>query len=410
MLFRSSVTAELKKQGWWRTKALLPACRAFGPMLPPANSDAARDLYARCVARSQPAGQAFTQLQGRMVASDPVAPAPPSPCQQNAIGFVFQSEQGTLDGAGLFLRDGLPALTMRMNLRTLVFVHFFSGFRRRHDLHDILSHQILPDGLQIFALSVDMCLQKAAGDLASDASLAFWRNQVLCGRIFGAGGGPPCETFTSARLSQYGPRAVRSAADLTGLPYLSAREWRQVLIGTRLVQFILDILFLLARTGGCGFCEHPQFPVWCASKAPCSIWSFEATKKMRQLQCVSIISFDQCVLHAPIKKPTTLLLVRLWDFRATVLAAGRAGRCAHGRNAHEKLIGRDSRGQFRTARGKVYPPHMNWALGHAIRCYVERTFPSAESHSVTDMLPEIFQRYAEEDFVACDQVQPDFHG
>jgi hypothetical protein len=105
----------------------------------------------------------------------------------------------------------------------MVFVHFFSGFRRRHDLHEILSHQILPNGLQIFAISVDMCLQRVAGDLASDASLAFWRDQVLSGRVFGAGGGPPCETFTAARLLEGGPRAVRSDDDVTGLPYLTAR-------------------------------------------------------------------------------------------------------------------------------------------------------------------------------------------
>ena len=404
------VTADLKKQGWWRTKPLLPACRVFGPLLPPANGDGARDMYARCLARSHLAGQAFNHLQGRMVAEDTPAQDEPLPCHHPAAGYVFQSEQGHLDGAGVFLRDGLPALSMRMNLRTMVFVHFFSGFRRRHDLHEILSHQILPNGLQIFAISVDMCLQRVAGDLASDASLAFWRDQVLSGRVFGAGGGPPCETFTAARLLEGGPRAVRSDDDVTGLPYLTAREWRQVIIGTRLVHFILDILYLLARTGGCGFCEHPQYPVWCASKAPCSIWALEATKKLKQLQCVSIVSFDQCVLQAPIRKPTTLMLVRLWDFRSTVLASGRAGRCAHGWQAHEQLIGRDASGQFRTARGKIYPPHMNRALGHAIRLYVERTFPSSESHSVADMLPEIFQRFAQADFVDCGEVQRDYHG
>ena len=408
--FDDGVTAELKKQGWWRTKALLPACRVAGPLLPPAHGEDARAMLARWTARSHTPGQAFTHLQGRKIEVEVAAPDHLIPQHHPVPGFVFQSEQGTLDGAGLFLREGLPALSMRMNLRTMVFVHFFSGFRRSHDLHEILSHQVLPDGLQIFALSVDMCLQKVAGDLASDASLAFWRNQVLCGRVFGAGGGPPCETFTIARMFGQGPRQVRSEEDLTGLPYLTAREWRQVLIGTRLVQFIVDILYLLARTGGCGFCEHPQYPVWCADKAPCSIWTLAPIKKLRQLQCVSAVSFDQCVLQAPIRKPTTLILVRLWDFRSEVLRAGRGGRCAHGRNAHEPLIGKDASGMFRTARAKVYPPRMNWALGQAVARYVERTFPPGETHSVAAVLPEFFQRFASASFAADDEIQPDYHG
>lgn len=403
-------TDELKKQGWWHTKALLPACRVAGPLLPRVGSQDARDMLARSLARSPNVGTAFMHLQGRRVDSGDTL-ASHTPCAEHpAQGYVFQSEQGQHDGAGLFQRAGLATLNARMNIRTLVFVHFFSGFRRRHDLHDIISHHVFPDGLQVFALSVDMCLQKEAGDLTSDASLAFWKDQVLSGRIFGAGGGPPCETFTSARMHGEGPRAVRSATDLTGLPCLTAREWRLVLIGTRLVQFILDILFLLAKTGGCGFCEHPQYPVWCASKCPCSLWSMKATKMLKQLQCVSIVSFDQCVLHAPIVKPATLLLVRLWDFRATVLAKGRCGRCAHGPRAHEKLIGKDASGQFRTARGKVYPPHLNMALGQAIGHYVERTFIPAESSSVSNVLPEFFQRFAHADFVDASEIQPDFHG
>ena len=404
------VTADLKRHGWWRTKALLPACQANGPLLPSAQSPDARMLFEHSLARQQSVGTAFTHLQGRLVDIEVAEDAPPAPQEHPAQGFVFQSERGKLDGAGLFQYDGLPALNARMNVRTLVFVHFFSGFRRRHDLHDIISHHVFPDGLHVFALSVDMCLQKAAGDLTSHASLAFWKEQILSGRIFGASGGPPCETFTAARMFGEGPRVVRTAQDITGIPCLSAAEWRQVLVGTRLVQFIQDILYLLARTGGCGFCEHPQFPVWCASKAPCSIWTMKATKQLAQLACVSVVSFDQCVLQAPIKKPTTLLLVRLGDFRKAVLACGRGGRCPHAPSAHERLLGKDSSGRFRTARGKVYPPHLNQALGQAIFRYVERTFTSPLSCSVDSSLPEFFQRYAAQDFVDCDDVQPDFHG
>ena len=401
--------AALKKEGWWRTKALLPACRAFGPLLPACDSPDARQMFARWIVRFPQAGTAFAQLQGRRLApvEDCVPDVPPA--QQTMQGYVMQSPHGGLDGGGLFQCTGLATLNARMNISTLVFVHFFSGFRRSNDLHTILEHIILPSGLQIFALSVDMCLQKAAGDLASDASLAFWKEQILSGRVFGAGGGPPCETFTAARLAEGGPRAVRTADDPTGLPFLTAREWRQVLVGTRLVQFIVDILLLLARTGGCGFCEHPQFPVWCSSKAPCSIWSFPSVLQLRQLRCISVVSFDQCIFHAPAVKPTTVMLLRLEQFREFTLHQGKCGRCAHGFKAHERLLGRDEAGHFRTSRGKVYPPLLNAALGKAIGEYVEQTF-ATQSSSVAKNLPEIFQRFAAADFVDPSEIQPDFHG
>ena len=402
--------AELRRQGWWRTKALLPACQVAGPLLPAHTSGAAREMLARGHVRVPSVGTAFTQLQGRLVDAGSPVVSDPGPAEHVAQGYVFQSAQGTLDGHGLFLREGLPSLHAQLNISTLVFVHFFSGFRRRGDLHDIISHHIFPDGLQVFALSVDMCLQKVAGDLASDASLTFWKKQVLSGRVFGAGGGPPCETFTSARMHGDGPRVVRTADDLTGIPDLHVKEWRQVLIGTRLVQFILDILYLLSKTGGCGFVEHPQYPVWCASQAPCSLWTFPAVKQLRQLQCVSVVSFDQCVLQAPIIKPTTILLVRLWDFREAILARGKHGRCNHGPRAHQRLIGRDAAGHFRTARGKIYPPHLNQALGLAISSFVQRTFSQPVSGATEVALPEIFQRFAHHDFAADDEVQPDFHG
>lgn len=406
-----AVTEDLKRQGWWRTKALLPACLVPGPLLPAAGTNDANDMHARGVSRAHnQIGSAFTHLQGHMIGPLTDESQPQQPQEHPAEGYIFQSEQGFLDGNGLFLRDGLPTLHTRMNIRTRVFVHFFSGFRRHHDLHDIVSHWVYPDGLQVFALSVDMCLQKVAGDLTSDASAKFWKEQVLSGRVFGAGGGPPCETFTSARLQGEGPRALRTATEPTGLPDLSAREWRQVLVGTRLVQFILDILYVLAKTGGCGFCEHPQYPVWCAARAPCSVWSWPATKQLRQLSCTSVVSFDQCVMQASILKPTTILLVRLWDFRHDALARGRCGRCPHGRRAHTRLVGKDTNGQFKTARGKIYPPQLNWSLGQAIARYVERTFSQPEFGSVDMVLPDIFERFVNHDFVNHSEVQPDFHG
>ncbi|CAL1155650.1 unnamed protein product, partial [Cladocopium goreaui] len=60
----------------------------------------------------------------RKIEVDVAAPDHLIPQHHPVPGFVFQSEQGTLDGAGLFLREGLPALSMRcFGLAGAVAVH-----------------------------------------------------------------------------------------------------------------------------------------------------------------------------------------------------------------------------------------------------------------------------------------------
>ena len=43
----------------------------------------------------------------------------------------------------------------------MVVIHFYSGFRREGDLHHLLQHATLAPGLELFVISVDLCLQKA---------------------------------------------------------------------------------------------------------------------------------------------------------------------------------------------------------------------------------------------------------
>eukprot|EP00435_Cladocopium_sp_Y103_P025543 s4003_g6.t1 len=349
--------AGLRKDGWGATKAIQPMRRVHGPRLPAPDSGDAQLLRRKYEARQGQGGHAFDLLQGRC--AHPVRDEPEVVIfAADFPAFVLQMEHGFQIGHGLFDYAGLAKEYAILHTKSLLFVHFFSGFRRKGDLHFHLDHRVIEPGLELHVISAD------------------------------------------------GPRAVRSAEFPFGCPALMPREWKQVLIGTRLLHFLLDILLLLARTGGMGFCEHPQFPTWIRSKEPASVWLHPAVRGLRLLRCVGITSFDQCAFGAPAVKPTTILHLRLPALRHIILRTGSWGRCCHGPHAHDQLQGREVDGSFRTSRCKVYPEQLNIALADAIArqarsVYSGLTFGN-ELHS--DFLP-----FGHSDFVEEAEVQPDFY-
>ena len=148
----------------------------------------------------------------------PQVPPPPGPGDAD-ISFIMHSAAGAEHGIdGAFSMGGLARLFAQLHIKTLCFVHFFSGHRRVGDLqHQIESH-FIQDHTQLFCLSVDFCLQGEEGNLVTAKSRTFWAQQIKSGAIIGCGGGPPCETFTAACLLQGGPpptsfprRAARAA-------------------------------------------------------------------------------------------------------------------------------------------------------------------------------------------------------
>lgn len=399
-------TDKLRQDGWGQTKALRPMCKFFGPCLPPPDSDAARDMKQKYVDRQPEGSGAASQLCGHRE-----RPADEQPAVHIFAAdfpeFVMNVPCGFQRGDGQFDSGGLALEYARLNVRSLVFIHFFSGYRRPGDLHAHLDHRVLGPGLELHVISVDLCLQRTHGNLLAPGAHQFWQRQIGSGRVIGAGGGPPCETFTAARMLSDGPRPLRSAECLWGLPSLSLREWNQVMVGTRLLHFLLDQLLLLACSGGCGFCEHPQYPVWLRSRSPPSIWAHPAMKALRQLPCCGVTSMDQCVFGAPATKPTTFLHLRLNEFREQVMATGRMGRCPHGQGAHQRLQGLESDGAtFRTAKCKIYPNALNEALANAIVSHTRKVY--AESH-IDAGLPADFSPFCHVDFVKQGEVQPDYH-
>ena len=180
------------------------------------------------------------------------------------------------------------------------------------------------------------------GDLTLESSKQFWLERIYSGAICGAGGGPPCETYTAARHMEDGPPPLRSHDWPQGLPHNSLKSWRQTRVGSILMRFMLTMICALARVGGMALLEHPAFPVWIASKRPSSIWSSTVVRWLKRLHCAQIVTFDQCLYGCKARKPTTFLLIRMPSLWTEIANLGRAGRCDHPPGTHQVLKGRDA--------------------------------------------------------------------
>lgn len=398
--------SELRKQGWWSSKALSPVVQTQGPALPPATSEAAKLMFERMSHRRPSDEVAYTLLQGSQSSQMPSQHTTVWWHHSDLPAFVMHSVQGPDSAGGAFAMAGLARETAILHVKALVVVHFFSGYRRTGDIHHVVEHRTMEAHTHVFTLSVDLCMQRQSGDLATPKAAKWWRQRILSGQVVAAGGGPPCETFTVARQQEGGPRPLRSADFPLGIPGLTQKEWNQLCISDRLLRFLLDVLVALAMMGFSGFLEHPQFPTWHAKGSPASIWSMDAIRYLKNLGCFTVVSFDQCVVGAAGRKPTTLLLLRLPAVRDVLLKRGNFGRCNHPHGEHTALIGREADGTFHTAKAKVYPYGLNKVLGDAL-------FNAAmqwAQQEVQDTLPPEFTPYMEQSCHDGDVIQPDYHG
>lgn len=373
--------ASYKVAGWQSTKAFCPVVRVLGPHLPPIGSPEALEMRAKWDVRRE-AGCRFQSLQGYAVGPVQEPPCPVNPPAVPEVSFVMNTYGGAVAGQLACAQDyGLSFLCAQVNVRSLFFVHFFSGYRRRGDLQHWLEDEIVGEGYRIYCVSVDICLCKDNFDLTDAQSLGFWIGKAKQGYVIGGGGGPPCETMSAARYSgPPGPPPVRSGVHFWGLPGNRRRYNLQVDMGSRLLRFLLSFLLEMAIMGLCGFLEHPAFPVWLRGHDPPSVWAVPLVKALSKLECVRISTIDQCSFGCVAMKPTTFLLVRLPGLQRMLTRPGLRGRCVHPKGFHLALAGKDAEGRFHTAKAKVYPPELNRTLSAGVRefadlCWANRLTP-----------------------------------
>ena len=91
--------AALRKQGWWATKAFLPAVKTCGPSLPPEGDPASVQMFQKMLVRRPTDAVAYHQLQGRKVHAAPATTSGLWWQTSDFPAFVMHSPQG-IDAGG----------------------------------------------------------------------------------------------------------------------------------------------------------------------------------------------------------------------------------------------------------------------------------------------------------------------
>ena len=139
-------------------------------------------------------------------------------------------------------------------VRTVVILHLFSGIRRHGDLQQHLERADFIDGIQVLVISLDIAISKH-GNILDDEVIEWWKAQIRAGYCFGGLAGPPCETWSAARLLDEGPPALRSPEWPWGMPQVTAKFHEQLRVGSALLIAALAIAAELLIAGGC-FCTR----------------------------------------------------------------------------------------------------------------------------------------------------------
>jgi len=162
------------------------------------------------------------------------------------------------------VRSELP----RFGAKFLVFIHLFSGERRRGDIQEYLEQLVVPGGFILHILSVDVIFDDKAGDLANARNQRMWL-RCASALIAGVFSGPPCESWSRARarggvagffLGDGGLRTIRTEEETAGLNTVKVKEARQLLLANRLLLFTLSLFLVLLPRRKFMVMEHPACP------------------------------------------------------------------------------------------------------------------------------------------------------
>ena len=285
-----------------------------------------------------------------------------------------------------------------------IVLHAFAGRRRLGDyqwyLESLMSEA---SGLLLHVVSIDIIIDRHYGDLSRADVQDYWLAGIRAGWVHSFLGGPPCCTWSKARGVMLpgqdpckGPRPVRSADHLWGLPSLALRELRQILDGNVLLGFCILALGELALQARSGIVEHPAEPE--ASEAP-SIWKLPIMQLLFQLPGMRRLKLSQGLLGADSSKPTELIALNLPTLPAAIVQ----WRLTPDVPRHTN-IGRDATGQFRTAQLKEYPPAFCGAMAQA-------TFAAISGEVTTDVQIDhhfLSRCVAMDQGIQGDYIGPDF--
>ncbi|CAE7791178.1 unnamed protein product [Symbiodinium sp. CCMP2592] len=235
--------------------------------------------------------------------------------------------------------------------RVFVIMHLFGGERRTGDIHHFVERFAEEAGLTVLIASVDLATDYR-WDLAREDT-----QQELLGMMSGFVDllvlGPPCSTVSRARHTRNsaGIRPVRFRDCFWGRPDLLPHERARVEEANVLFKHSMALCDRISLYGGSSLWEHPKDPGY---QPYLSIFATTEFRELLVRTGSSSVSFDQCTLGGPTKKPTTLA-GNVRDLNSFAHCAC-PGESQHHR--HERSMGFDSEGRFLTRRLQTYPPGM----------------------------------------------------
>ena len=269
-------------------------------------------------------------------------------------GEIFVKKHQLLDNAFAFWKKGelFPVLVDRpLKYNPVVCAHLFSGRRRSGDVQSALEESSFPHQLKSLVLSVDIIFSESMGNLLAPSTFSLFARACHDGIITIIVAGPPCETWSRARLRgewDGGPRQVRSEEELAGLSPLTLRELEQISIGNQLLGVATRLAFAQYLAGNFFLLEHPGMP---SEPGAPSIWKLDVICYLASLPGNAIHSIFSGYYGAETAKPTNLLLIHGPADAECILLQHRIRKDLPTGGS----IGRGSDHTWRTSKLKEYP-------------------------------------------------------
>lgn len=239
-----------------------------------------------------------------------------------------------------------------MALKFYIVLSLFSGHRREGDIQAHTEGLAGGQPFQIHVVALDV-IYGEHGDLLSPKVIGQWEDHIKVGTIHAFCAGPPCESWSIARLREGGPPPIRNAVIPWRKEGVSRKHLVQLLFANRLLQLTLRWCALMIPVGGCAIVEHPARLSKHAAHGAASIWSLPHVKALCSHPDVQLVDIVQGHLGAKSWKPTTLMVIRGATLKRHYRDLARP--------PDEPLVpleGKDENGKWATFTAKAYPDRL----------------------------------------------------
>ena len=262
-------------------------------------------------------------------------------------------------------------------------LYLFCGVPRQADINSCLKTLSNKESFTLELKEVDI-ERSSADDLSSES---LWE-QLMCEVRDGLWDvvilSPPCNTYSRARCqwrSHPGPRPLRSKAFPWGFPWLSNSHYKLVQQHNYFVRQCVKMCKVTIQTRSFFLLEHPEDLGAVGEEIPASIWQLEEIRDLQLEAKATTWAIYQCHFGAESPKPTRFLSNlpgcksfphAAWPYFDSKhrYQGPLPFSCSHKKHV-KKLIGKSSKGGFRTSPSASYPAalckHLSMLVTGALR-------------------------------------------